>query len=732
MPIVVATKLHIPATRTGHIPRRALVDLLAEAEGARLVLVAAPPGSGKTTLLAEWSATALGTAFAWLSLDAEDSDPVQFWTCAIAALRTVHPEVGKAAEAALRAPGTSVTRSVLPLLINELAALERPMVLVLDDYHLIDDPDVHEALAYLLDHQPPSLQVAVATRSDPPFPLGRMRARAQLLELRGADLRFSGDEAEGFLNGALGLGLGPDDVARLHVRTEGWAAGLQLAGLSLRGRPGAEEFIASFTGDDRQLVDYLGTEVLDAQPPELRTFLRRTAILDRMSAPLCDAVTGRADSAAALRDADRANLFLVALDERREWFRYHHLFAELLRHDLAQAEPEAVPELHRRAAAWLREQGDVPEAVHHALEAGDAEEAAELVAAHWSTYFNRGRLATVARWLAALPPETVAADSRLWLARVWTSIDRGRLDEAAPLIASGPAGEEGPDPWVAVLTALHRFKSGDAGAAQAALRGALAEDVDPPAFRRTVALCVLGMASYWRGDCDEARNALIRAREVALGDHNGLGGLYATGCLALLAIDDGDLDGAEGIVAEGNELIAEEPGLDEHFIATIIHVAAGRLRMLRDDHAGAAAELERAVEVAGRGASVIERAAALLGLAEALRAGHEIARARGAVDEAASLVARAEDAGRLPELLDAARQVTAGRSARATAGDEALSERELAVLRLLPTAMSQREIGSTLYVSLNTVKSHTRRIFAKLGAANREEAVARARERGLI
>ena len=279
---------------------------------------------------------------------------------------------------------------------------------------------------------------------------------------------------------------------------------------------------------------------------------------------------------------------------------------------------------------------------------------------------------------------------------------------------------------------MHRFKAGDAAAAEEAARDALAGDADPPAFRRTVALCVLGVSSYWLGEPDEARCALTRAREVALEDRNGLGGLYATGCLALLALDAGDLDGAEEVVAQGTALIAGEPGMDEHFIASMLHLAAGRLQMLRDDPAAAVAELERAVELARRGASMIETAAALLALAEALRAGHDATGARAAVDDAAALVAQAADPGRVADLLTAAERATAGRGARTAPADDELSERELAVLRLLPTPMSQREIGNTLYVSLNTVKSHTRRIFAKLGAANREEAVVRARERGLI
>jgi LuxR family maltose regulon positive regulatory protein len=711
--IVVATKLHVPAARPGQVRRGSLVETLQSAGDAAIVLLSAPPGAGKTTLLAEWCAATRDRDVAWLSLDPDDGDPNVFWSYVIEALRAVAPGVGAAAHATLAARGPSATVAALPLLVNELAALATPIALVLDDYHVIGDAEVHRSMTWLLDHRPPSLQVVLATRSDPPLPLARLRARGEVVELRAADLRFSADEAAGLLNGALGLELERADIQRLQTRTEGWAAGLQLAGLSLRGRSHPQEFIAAFAGDDRHVVDYLGAEVLDALPAATRGFMRRTAVLDRLCAPLCDAITGEEGSAARLEDIERANLFLFALDEKRRWYRYHHLFADLLRHDLATAEPELAAELHRRAAAWLRDDGDVPGAVHHALAGGDEALAAELAAEHWSELFNRGRLATVSRWLSALPPERVRSDPRLWLARVWTAMDQGRLDEVEALLDEDAAA----GPWGGVLRALHRFKAGDVGAAREA---ALGVDPDPPPFRRTVALIVLGVAEHWRGELDAARAALEPARTVATGDGNHLAVLYATGYLALGALDAGDLRAAERELARAAELTAEEAGLDEHFVAFAAHLAGGRRALLRADSAGAAAELERAVELAHRGASPVELGACLLALGEAERsapAGHR------ALAEARHVLAACADAGRLAP-------ARAARAPAATAAD--LSERELAVLRLLPTELSQREIGRQLYVSLNTVKSHTRRIFAKLEAGGRAEAVRRARERGLL
>ena len=727
--VVVTTKLNIPAARPGHVRRQALVDLLEAEDMARLVLVAAPPGSGKTTLMAEWAAASRSQEFAWLSLDAGDDDPVQFWTGVIEALRTARPGVGAEALAALQAPGTGVIDAVLPPLIDELAAEPgEPLVVVLDDYHLSDDPQVHESVVYLLEHLPAGLRLALTTRSDPPFPLGRMRARGHLLEIRAADLRFSDREAAGLLNGALGLSLADEQIARLQLRTEGWAAGLQLAGLSLRGRPGPEAFIEAFAGDDRQLVDYLGEEVLEAQPPALRAFLRRTAILERMCAPLCEALTGEPDAADTLSEIERENLFVVALDSTRRWYRYHHLFGDLLRHDLEAAEPELITELHGRAAAWFADEGMAADAIHHAVLAGDTALAAELVATHWSDAFNRGRHITVARWLGQLPPDAVASDSRLWLARVWSSMDRGRIDEVEPLLADDAAPADQAGAWLPVLRALHRFKSGDAGGALEGARQALEQEPGAPAFRRTVALLVCGVAAHWRDDLTAADAALREAAAVATADHNGLAALYASGYLALLALDLGDLRGAQAELETCAAMVAAEPGLDEHFIATAHHLAAGRLALLQgrqDEH------LARAVELARRGASVIELAAALMARADAARAAGEADVAGNARAEARALVDAAPDPGRLAASVALGLPRRPPRSSLAAAPEE-LSERELAVLRLLPTELSQREIGDALYVSLNTVKSHTRRIFAKLGVSGREDAVRRARDLGLL
>ena len=336
--VVLETKLTPPPTRAEYVARAELVERLRDGAERALTVVAAPPGFGKTTLLAAWLAEA--DRVAWLSLDEDDNDPARFFIYAVAALRTVEPELGAQALAAHRTPGAGLVDVVLPILLNELAAQERGLTLVLDDYHLITNGEIHEALAYLVERVPSSFRLVLATREDPPLPLGRLRARGQLAELRADELRFGDEETSAFLNDALGLGLSLQDIERLQMRTEGWPAALYLAALSLRGRPDPSSLIDAFAGDDRHVVDYLSGEVLAGLPADLRSFLLRTSILTRLCGPLCDAVTETDGSDRILDELERSNLLLVPLDSKRRWYRYHQLFAELLRHELQRTEPD--------------------------------------------------------------------------------------------------------------------------------------------------------------------------------------------------------------------------------------------------------------------------------------------------------------------------------------------------------------------------------------------------------
>src|SRR5215468_10936676 len=386
---LVATKFHIP--RAGFVPRPRLLARLAEGIGRGLTVVCTPAGFGKTTLLGDWARRSRRTV-AWLSLDSADNDPARFWRYVAAALEAVATAV-----------------------INQLAVVPDAgaVVLVLDDYHLIEAPTVHDSVAFLVERLPPALRLVLASRTDPPLPLARLRARGQLGELRADDLRFTLGETAAFLREATGLDLPTELVAALQERTEGWAAGVQLAALSLRGHADPAGFVATFSGSHRFVLDYLSEEVLARQPSEVVDFLLETSVLDRLSGPLCDAVTGRCGSQAVLEGLERASLFVVPLDEERGWWRYHHLFAGLLRARLAHERPGRVPGLHRAAAAWHEDHGLADGAIRHALAAGEARWAARLIERHAEEMLWRGEGATLCRWFRALPAEMLRARPRL-------------------------------------------------------------------------------------------------------------------------------------------------------------------------------------------------------------------------------------------------------------------------------------------------------------------------------
>ena len=401
------TKLHIPWWRRGLVARPRLSDRLNRGAESALTLVSAPAGFGKTTLLTEWlaAAPADGRSVAWLSLDQRDNDPVLFWTYLVAALKTAQ---GPGADAlSFLEPPQPPNEAGLVTLLNDLNAVPNDVVLVLDDYHVIDARDVREGMAFLLEHLPPRIHLVIAGRADPALPLARLRGRGELAEIRAADLRFTPAEAAAYLNEVMGLALTAADVAALEGRTEGWIAALQLAALSLQGRSDTAAFIAGFAGDDRYIVDFLAEEVLQRQPGHVQQFLLQTSILDRLSGPLCDAVTGQGGGQDKLAALERGNLFLVPLDDRRRWYRYHQLFADVLHARLRDEQPGDVPGLHRRASGWCEQNGEPSEAIRHALAAGDFERAADLAELAIPAMLRSRQEAAVLGWLELLPGEVV-------------------------------------------------------------------------------------------------------------------------------------------------------------------------------------------------------------------------------------------------------------------------------------------------------------------------------------
>jgi LuxR family transcriptional regulator, maltose regulon positive regulatory protein len=741
--VVLSSKLHPPAGRPGSVARRDLLIRLDESASAKLIVVAAPAGWGKTSLLRDWCSAGEAPRAAWLSVDRDDNDPVRFWAHVIAAIATVSPGIGETSLQVLTAPGTKSAEGVLTPLINDLVRLSAPVTLVLDDYHLISNRRLVECVEYLVEHLPPTLRLIVSARADPELPLARLRARGEMTEIRADALRFTDAEAAELLNGTLGLCLAPADIDALQRRTEGWAAGLYLAGLSLRGRPDPSLLVSAFAGDDRQIVDYLVAEVVDALPEDVRSFMMRTSVLDRMCGSLCDAVTASGGSWRILEGLERTNQFVIPLDASRQWYRYHQLFAELLRHELDRAEPGLAPLLHRRASAWHRQHGSIAEAIGHAMSAGDLADARELIAAHWNAYINEGLAETVEAWLNRLPPAMVADDARMCLVMGWISRHLGRLDEVESwLEAAEAATPQGPltegstsiESSACMLRAGYRHMIGDLAGAEAASRRALALEAAGAPLWQAVASATLGASLYWQGKDGEARTVLRKVTGPVPRPAGNLARLWARGCLAAIAARSDNPEAAEDHVHKAIELAARHR-LGEYWVAATALLTSAELLDRRGRLADAEAKARSGLRLAERGQARLETACAQMHLARlAARAGRD-EEARVRLGASRRIITACADPG----------VVLTGLLAR-TAGDvggpappsaprppepaEPLSQREDEILRWLSSQLSLREIASELYVSYDTVKTHTRHIYRKLGVSTRRQAVARARTGG--
>jgi LuxR family maltose regulon positive regulatory protein len=530
---LLATKLHVPRPRPRLVPRIRLVERLQQGLARPLTLVSAPAGFGKTTLLAQWFAQSR-MAVAWLSLEVEDNDPTRFLSYLIAALQTLDTQVGAIALAMLRTPQPPSLEAVLAVLTNDLSERDGgDVVLVLDDYHTITAESIQRGMSFLLRHLPPQLHLVLATRADPPLPLARLRARGLLTEVRTADLRFGAAEAGTFLQTMMGLDLDASAIATIESRTEGWIAGLQLAALSLQGRTDISGFLAAFSGSHRYVLDYLSEEVLARQPAAVQTFLLHTSILERLSGPLCDAVTEQEGSQAMLEALERANLFVVALDDERRWYRYHHLFAEVLRRHLHQREPKLPPDLHRRASAWYERHDLTVEAVQHALAVPDAELAAHLIEPIALTVAYQGQISTVLEWLHALPEALIRSRPRLCVdyARLLTSTNQfeaaEELLQQAEWSAQKLPAEQVPFilGWVLSVRAGIAAFSGDLELAVSLARQALTLLPDADIYPRVGAL-VTAIRSYLvSGDVTSDSELAVAAADVFI---RASGHLFAT------------------------------------------------------------------------------------------------------------------------------------------------------------------------------------------------------------
>ncbi len=708
---LITTKLGVHARGRRYVDRERLRARLDTATEARLVLVSAPAGFGKSTLLADW----LGQPAvhgAWLSLDARDNDIVRFARYLAAA--TAHLTGRTEDTASFDAPSFD-PELALAHILDRIAATGDGAILVLDDYHVIDEPAIHRLVASLVERLPPGARLAIATRADPPLPLARLRARGELLEVRAEDLRFTSTEADALVR-STGVELPPAEVEELTERTEGWAAALRLAAVSLRGRADHAELVRRFGASHRYILDFVVEEVLAGLPRESQEFLLRTSILERLCGPLCEAVAGGADGQARLEALERANLLIIPLDDERRWYRYHALFADILRARLRTFHPDEVAGLHARASAWHEERGNDDEAIGHALLSGDLERTSQMVAIASGRHVSAGELSTVRRWLDALPSAVVRGHAQLSTSYAWclvlileTEGVADRLADAERALADGRDG--GPMMRLALVPQLTLIRSQLAGlegdSATAIAQARLARELVPAglpaeteATLRGTATVLLAFALARAGDLDAAAEAY----EAALPDLRAGGNRFAVGRavgdLARIAIVRGDPDGALRLCeAELERTPRESAATDSAAVWAVMASAQAEL-----GQAGLAdAAARRALELATRS-----------GDAPCARS------ARATLERIGPLLA---NGGPEPR-----RREGAGRDGPV----EALTGREVEVLRLVAVGQSNSQIATELFVTVGTVKSHVHTISGKLGAANRTEAVARARQLGLL
>jgi LuxR family maltose regulon positive regulatory protein len=732
-------KLRPPVRRAHWVQRRGLLRHLA-ASRAAVVLIDAPAGYGKTVLAAQWHASAWESRpVAWVSLDPGDNDPARLWRHAVQAVQRASPARNLAgAVAALGAATPDITGEVLPVFVNELARLPTAVLLLLDGYESITESACHEQVGFLIGHARQSLQLAMTTRSEPALPLGRLRAAGDITEIAAAELRLAPDEAGAVAWATAHVRLRAGELTELLDRTEGWPAGVYLAALSLRDDPSPGAFIDKLTGRNRYIADFLTEQVLARQPDPVRQFLERTAILPAFTAPLCDAVTGAGNAAGIIERAERDGLFVVRMDDERLWFRYQHLFREVLLGRLMRSEPGLVATLHARASAWHERSGTLDEAIGHTLAAGDDARAVNLIATHWGGYAGAGKVAAVAGWLRSVGDDRIAASAVAAHCAAWVAALSGSRRQARRWLAVMDAGQHpGPLPDGAISlefsAALLRGTFGFDGLRVARESAAKAAGLagDPASGWYAVARSAYGWDLYLSGDHGRARAVL---REALLADaHVLLARILALAAMSLAAVEAGRLVQADAMAQAAVELAAagvrgESPYAAPAYLAIgAVHAGQGLLADARREFGQALRTLAR---WGGSGQWVVVEtqlrlAQVLLDLGNSTGAGELLGEVGGTLralpDGTQALRARL---ARLERRLPAAPRIPPV--------TQPLSERERAILRLMRGTLSRREIGKQLGLSVNTIKTHMRMIYRKLGVSTREAAVERAVDLGII
>jgi len=733
---VLESKLQVPFLRPGLVRRTGLLNRLRRASNARVVSVIAPAGYGKTTLLAQWAARD-DRPFAWVSLDRRDNDPVSLLTYVTAGLDSVHPVDPGVFRAAASASDTMWSTSV-PRLGAALASSPKPIVLVLDDAHELTNRDCVDVLEPLAKNLSCGSQLVLSGRAENGLPLAQLRAAGKLHEVRHGELALSDSEARTLL-AAAGTKVSKAEAHELNDRAEGWAAGLYLAALFLQesGDPGA---IKSFHGDDRFVADYLRSEHLSNLKRSDVEFLVRTSVLDRMCGSLCDELLGRSDSARRLEALEEANFFVVPLDHHREWYRYHHLFRDMLRSELERVEPELVPTLHGRAASWEEQNGHQEAAIEHAAAGGDLDTLARLIGTFSMPFFRSGRVVTVERWLGWFDETDLLVNYPAVAAfGAWIHALRGRAEDAERFAyalehsdpdAPMPDGSSSVRAWTALLRALfcHRGVAAMRADAELAL-----EELSPSSFWRPAALLFVGVGALLEGELDRAEEVFAETAEEAIGSGGIYAGVVAHSELALLALDRDDLARAELQLTQAREFLDNQP-IEEYLPAAIQIAADARLALAR----GQAATARELLVGSTRLRPHLSRAIPWFSVQTSL----ELARshlaladtdgARTLLREVEDVIQRRPDLGTLPQQARELRAEVASAVSLDDGWASTLTAAELRLLPLLTTHLSFREIADRLYVSRNTVKSQAISVYRKLGASSRSEAIERAVQLGLV
>jgi LuxR family transcriptional regulator, maltose regulon positive regulatory protein len=682
---LVSTKLRPSQARPKLVARPRLVESLTREPGRKLTLLSAPAGFGKTTLLNEWVKDSVGgeSCIAWLSLDEGDNDPTRFLSYLVAALRrTVEEGFGEGVLAALRSPQPPRLEALAAALINEIADLPGEVSLVLDDYHLIDSEAVHGIVSFLLERLPGGVHLVISSRTDPPLLISRLRARGQMNELGASDLTFTSEEAAAFLRGVMELELSAGDIATLEERTEGWIAGLQLAALSMRDRKDTSGFIESFSGSHRDVLDFLAEEVLERQPEHQREFLLKTSILDGLTGPLCDALTGRSDGQGMLESLERENLFVIPLDDERRWYRYHHLFRDFLRGRVGQEDPQLADELHVCASGWYEDNGHLAEAIEHALSAPDHERAARLIGREARKAWSRGEVPTVLRWLEALPIEAKRRHPRLLPQHALALALTGRPDDVETLLKEAERAAEdsdGKDRWL-LLGSVSAVRSwcarlrGDAPHAVQLARRALSLLPDQEGGLRTFAAVCLGDTLWTTGDLAAAGEALAEAARIGRSAGHAYVTLSAMTLQARVQAERGRLREAEETLRLALRFVTEQR-IELLPAAGAIHIVMGALLYERDDLDGAEQALKMGMELAERTRNVTDLVWGYVTLSRVKRAEGDEEGTLGLADKAERV---ARDYGADLEIAIAYAWMTRLRAARGEFAEASALEREYA------------------------------------------------------